>query len=98
MQFQPVNASNSTGLGIRTDVRTIPTEVAREAVWDLSNRYPHSSQSTIGSVVNGILAEGSAQLSTKSFSADYHPWDDLFLVGDQVPEETGQALQNQGAK
>ena len=101
MQLQPVNRSNPTGLGIRTNVQAIPTEVAREVMWDLSNRYPSSSQPTIGSVINSVLIEDLLQPSMKPFSTDYHALDNLFLVDDHIPEESSQAditQQNQPEK
>lgn len=79
-------------------MRTIPTVVTSEVVRDLSNRHPHSSLSTISSVIEDILTEDSSQLSTKSFSAGYHSWDNLFLVDNHIPEETGPPDVDQGTK
>lgn len=88
MQPQPVDLSTPRTRETHTSVQA--TDAVREAGWDLSNIYPGASQSTIDSVIDEVLEEGSTQLSKRTFSTDYHGWDDLFLLEENLPGDVNQ--------
>jgi len=53
-------------------------------MWDLASQHPSSSHSTIASVVEEVIAEDPSQSSMEAFSSEYHAWDDLFLINDNL--------------